>query len=225
MPAWALTCNHEDNGRSTLNEACRVFLTENRAAIQAGKDAETICGKHPDIRLCFGEDTSAESSELSKWAARLYCSRTGATTVTQAVMMWASWYLMRWQIDPTPSNYEAIPRWFRPTPTQICVPHAEYIDFQIWPALRDALITMPWLWKYPDWSQEMMRTISTEWPLTLEESIYMEGSTSEVHLNPLLIEYVQRLENWSVGPGIRQYIPNADAYVPVRYEKDQWGKG
>ena len=48
--------------------------------------------------------------------------------------------LHTWRLNPTAENYSKVDSWFRPTKTQMTIPHPSIIDWIPWPAMRDKLI-------------------------------------------------------------------------------------
>jgi hypothetical protein len=40
--------------------------------------------------------------------------------------------VMRWQIDPTQENYERLPDWMTPRPSQLFVPHPYWVNHLPW---------------------------------------------------------------------------------------------
>ncbi|KIX03609.1 uncharacterized protein Z518_07162 [Rhinocladiella mackenziei CBS 650.93] len=53
---------------------------------------------------------------------------------------WMNYLITRWIIDPSQDNYHRIPSTFRPTTTQLFVPHAPVLDYIVWPQMRDNFI-------------------------------------------------------------------------------------
>ncbi len=41
---------------------------------------------------------------------------------------------------PTTKNYNEIPEWYRPREAQLFVPHPSYIDYLVFPLLREKLV-------------------------------------------------------------------------------------
>ncbi|TLS20961.1 uncharacterized protein PpBr36_10839 [Pyricularia pennisetigena] len=47
---------------------------------------------------------------------------------------------LRWQVNPTPENYELLPPWIRPLPSQVMLAHPVWIDYCPFPRMRDRLV-------------------------------------------------------------------------------------
>ncbi|QKX61359.1 uncharacterized protein TRUGW13939_08507 [Talaromyces rugulosus] len=53
---------------------------------------------------------------------------------------WNSYLFSRWTIDPSQENYSRVPPALKPTMMQLLFPHANLIDYIMWPQVRDNLI-------------------------------------------------------------------------------------
>jgi hypothetical protein len=51
-----------------------------------------------------------------------------------------AWNVMVWRLNPTSVSYMKLPKNYRPTQTQLSMPHPTVIDWIAWPELRDRLI-------------------------------------------------------------------------------------
>ncbi|KAI6255537.1 hypothetical protein MCOR27_006309 [Pyricularia oryzae] len=47
---------------------------------------------------------------------------------------------LRWQVNPTRENYELMPPWLRPLPSQVTLPHPVWIDYCPFPRMRDRIV-------------------------------------------------------------------------------------
>ncbi|KIV98704.1 uncharacterized protein PV09_09531 [Verruconis gallopava] len=110
--------------------------------------------------------------------------------------------VIRWQISPTEANYNSMPAWLRPTPSQIAVPHPIWLDLIVWPNARERLCRDS---RY--YSQNAIMTeisnesISVNWPYG-PSNVLMQENGSDVVLNPAFAAHIKNLDNWSLGPRI-----------------------
>lgn len=51
----------------------------------------------------------------------------------QVAVLYVMFLLMRWEIFPTLENYEKLPEWMTPRPSQLFTPHPAWIDYLPWP--------------------------------------------------------------------------------------------
>jgi hypothetical protein len=50
----------------------------------------------------------------------------------QVAVVFTMFLVMRWQIDPTQENYERLPDWMTPRPSQLFVPHPYWVNHLPW---------------------------------------------------------------------------------------------
>lgn len=66
----------------------------------------------------------------------------------QKMTPWHTWtagnfgagHVMAWRLNPTETTFAKLPTHFRPTQSQLCIPHPTVIDWIPWPEIRDKLI-------------------------------------------------------------------------------------
>ena len=160
----------------------------------------------------------------------------------QVATLYGMFVLMRWMIHPTPSNYERIPDWLSPRPSQLLTPHPIWIDFLPWPRLRDKLTQNHRNYPFENWFIPFTSEISINWPyeptdcLLLSssstslatasaESASVHGNTPGDHtvdetpvINPVFERHVMRLENWSVGRTFVDAFPELQDCVKVKVD-------
>lgn len=116
------------------------------------------------------------------------------------------------------------------------MPHIKMIDFVIWPAFRELAVLLPFMQEHMEWLMDLSIHVQRRWTGdTLEEALWQDPLTAGTDLTDSakvsvvfkercdtgangVQECMNRLENWSVGPTFRTYVPNADAYVRIREE-------
>ncbi|KAK8205644.1 hypothetical protein M8818_004821 [Zalaria obscura] len=231
IPHWAMMSVSQDED-GTPTRALNTFYVNTLHAIRAGAPIAQIIGPHPFIAALSDREKFAMAPELSKWAARMVRSiksTAGAggsiadqtkTDVTHCALMYLFWLVMRWMLHPCADHYYAIPCWLRPTPEQLCNPHPMVMDFLVWPKIRElrgeALRDLGWL-------LQVCMTMTVNWPEErgggLKGAVCIDGQSGELDLNPIAKDRLYNLENWSVAPSVRRYLPNADEMLKVRAEE------
>lgn len=171
------------------------------------------------IEALFDQAEFNNADELSKWSARIAFT-CKPRSMEQVVIFWSGWLLMRWLVMPTAEFYEGVPHWLRPTPRQLVVPHNVSNDFVPWALLRDAICVRPDMQQNLDWLHELNRTMSCNWPGNIDGGLYKDGVSGRLFLNPLAMDHVADMKNWTVGPRFRVHMPNVDAFVAVKYEAE-----
>ncbi|KAJ5683449.1 hypothetical protein N7462_006614 [Penicillium macrosclerotiorum] len=116
---------------------------------------------------------------------------------------------MRWQLSSSKHDYEAMPRWLRPTALQITAPHSAWIDNLPWPHMRDLLIEDPQKYPYSTFSELYSPHVSVNWPYDPMDTVLMVGN--DMVLNPIFEKHIQRLENWKVSGPFCETLPELAA--------------
>ncbi|KAH6663989.1 hypothetical protein F5X68DRAFT_265954 [Plectosphaerella plurivora] len=112
---------------------------------------------------------------------------------------------MRWQIFPTETTFSDLPRWLRPTATQITVPHAAWIDNIPWPSVRDMLIENPEKYPFPLFSSVYSQCVTVNWPYDATDAITEAGD--DFVPNKIFEKHIQRLGNWTVSRDFEEHYP------------------
>lgn len=193
------------------------FINEAKRHISSGVAPERLFGLLPDVEALVNEAAYQRSSFLSQWTARLANSFGMPALSCRMAIMWLHWLLMRWMIHPTPATYLAIPDWYRPTPYQMFIPHPVYIDFQLWPRLRGAVIQRVDLQLHPlYWYSEAATTIDCNWPGSDQDAVSYDAN-ARMTLSTPFVQHLVDLSNWTVGPVIRKHIPDACTVLQIKY--------
>lgn len=96
------------------------------------------------------------------------------------------------------------------------MPHMHFLDFLIWPTMRDFAVQLPTLQEYTDWMADLCDNIQCHWPFPLEDATFDNARVGKYDLTDLAKDSVLSLPSWSVGPTFRDHLPNADMYVKIR---------
>ncbi|KAL8866011.1 MAG: hypothetical protein Q9174_006556, partial [Haloplaca sp. 1 TL-2023] len=79
-------------------------------------------------------------------------------------VLYIMFLIMRWQISPTRENYDRLPEWMTPRPSQLFTPHPAWVDHLPWPRMRDRMCG---LWEgitLDEWFVPYTTTLSLNWP-------------------------------------------------------------
>ncbi|KAF2120375.1 hypothetical protein BDV96DRAFT_642202 [Lophiotrema nucula] len=110
--------------------------------------------------------------------------------------------VIRWQISPTKANYDSMPHWLRPTPSQLIHPHSIWLDIFTWPKARERMCREA---KYQNQHHVLSRicneSISINWPHQPSDMI-MKINVSDTILNSIFEGHIRNLKNWTVGKRI-----------------------
>ncbi|KAI4718287.1 hypothetical protein E4T48_05458 [Aureobasidium sp. EXF-10727] len=216
-PVWAVTSMFVNDRVDMMSRVYVDFIDEAKGLIISGVAPDRLFGLLPDVEALVSESAFQRASLLSQWTARLANSFGISSLPCRMAVMWLQWLLMRWIVHPIPATYLAIPDWYRPTPYQMFVPHPIYIDFHIWPRLRDAIIQRVDLQRQPlYWYSEAATSLDCNWPNGGQEVVTYDAN-ARLTLSTPFVQHLMDLENWTVGPCIRKHIPDACTVVQIKY--------
>lgn len=114
---------------------------------------------------------------------------------------------MRWHLNPTKENYECLPEWYRPTPTQVFTPHAAWVDHIPWPRMRDGLIASQGKITFEDWFIPYTTDLSVNWPYGPLDCLLSTSAKEDPLINPVFEKHIRRMDNWTVGPMFAEAFP------------------
>jgi hypothetical protein len=124
--------------------------------------------------------------------------------------------LTRWMITPTQENYERIPEFFTPRPSQLMAPHPAWIDHIPFPRMRDKLVAT-----YKDHPFELFfmpftSGMSVNWPYDPTDCLISTSEKEDPIINPVFERHIRRLENWSVAPILMEQYPDLQDTARVK---------
>jgi hypothetical protein len=124
------------------------------------------------------------------------------TLPEQLAILYFMGSVIRWLISPTESNYNSMPEWLRPTPTQISTPHPIWIDLFVWPGARSRMCaSQSFHGQNAIMSELCNASLSINWPYQLSDTVMrVNCPDSEIVLTPSFDRHIKDLKNWSVGP-------------------------
>lgn len=95
------------------------------------------------------------------------------TLPEQIAILYVMSAVVRWQISPTEANYDRMPAWLRPTPSQLFNTHPAWLDVFIWPKGRERLCReKKYHRKHAIISKICNETLSINWPHKASDMMY-----------------------------------------------------
>lgn len=117
-----------------LDNMLSEFLQDQHNRAQEGVPLEELAGPvYPNFTLLVDPGRNTMSHPLSKLATdiiRLFPDMGGLSE--QIAMFYVVFLVLRWQIEPTLENYERLPDWITPRPSQLFTAHPCWIDYVPW---------------------------------------------------------------------------------------------
>ncbi|KAG9383337.1 DUF3425 domain containing protein [Pyrenophora tritici-repentis] len=142
------------------------FLQDRQNRAAEGAPLKTLVGPtYPNFTCLAYPDRAVESHPLSKLFTdilRTFPDICG--TPEQVAIVFIMFLVMRWQIEPTQENYDRLPHWTTPRPSQLFTAHPLWIDHLPWPRLRDKLIACQPPISFENFFIPFTTTISLNWP-------------------------------------------------------------
>lgn len=194
------------------------FLAERRQQAAKGLPTPKLVGPaYPSVSSLLNPERSGQSHPLSKVFTDILATFPDLSTLPEKVaVLYVMFLIMRWQISPTPENYDRLPDWVTPRPSQLFTPHPAWIDHLPFPHMRDKLVRdyNPRDYLFDNFFIPFTTTLSLNWPYEPTDTLLsMEGADGDLIINPVFERHMRRLENWSLGPAFARAFPGlADTY-------------
>jgi hypothetical protein len=116
--------------------------------------------------------------------------------------------LTRWMINPTQENYERMPEFLTPRPSQILAPHPAWIDHVPFPRLRDKLVATYKEHPFEMFFMPFTVGLSVNWPYDPTDCLISTSEKEDPIINPVFERHIRRLDNWSVSPLLMENFPD-----------------
>ncbi|KAK4988570.1 hypothetical protein LTR50_003866 [Elasticomyces elasticus] len=217
LPMWAIQSMIELDDEP-ISLAYSTFLAQGKTQIAHGTAPSAILGSSLNPNALFDRTTFANGSDLSKWAACMAYTWRSVPCVEQLFMMRNAFLIMSWQISPTAETYAKMPDWSKPTPSQLFISHPIWVDYLVFPGLRDICFRDLALLDSIEWLAAFDASFSCNWPNSVEECMYVDGGTGVMHLNPMFEQHINHVENLTVAPEIAQFFHVEDDNVRFKFD-------
>ncbi|KAJ5793860.1 hypothetical protein N7457_000459 [Penicillium paradoxum] len=185
------------------------FLQGRQRDAAQGIPRQKLAGPpYPSVSSLLNPERSIYSHPVSKVFTDILRKFPDVSTLPEQVgVLYLMFLLMRWQIYPTQENYERLPEWYTPRPTQIFHPHPAWMDYIPWPAMRDRIITSYQNYPFDDWHKPFTNGLSVNWPYEDTDCLLSAGDSDELVINPVFERHMRNLSNWSLGPSFAEVYP------------------
>lgn len=170
----------------TLEATCPLdnllldFLAERHAQAAEGAPSKTLVGPlYPDFSYLLNPEKHDQSHPLSKVFTDILRTFPDISGLPERVaVLYIMFLLMRWQIEPTQKNYERLPDWMTPRPSQLFTPHPVWNDYLPWPRLRDHIITDQPQQAFDNFFIPYTTSLSLNWPHNPRDVLLPASSSS-----------------------------------------------
>ncbi|KAJ9195519.1 hypothetical protein DTO021D3_5095 [Paecilomyces variotii] len=203
-----------------LDSVLLNFLRDRQRQAAEGVSRQRLVGPpYPSITSLLNPEKSVYSHPISKvFTDVLRTFPDIASLPEQVAVLYVMFLLMRWQIYPTQQNYERLPEWLTPRPSQLLTPHPAWVDYIPWPRLRDRLVMSWQSYPFDEWFVPWTRTISVNWPYEATDCLLSSPDSEELLINPVFERHLRNLNNWSLGKEWADLYPGLADAARVKHE-------
>ncbi|RHZ59592.1 uncharacterized protein CDV56_107411 [Aspergillus thermomutatus] len=193
----------------TLDAILLDFLHHRQREAAQGVPTQKLVGPpYPSVSSLLNPEKSVYSHPLSKVFTDILRTFPDISSLPEQVaVLYLMFLLMRWQIYPTAENYERLPDWLTPRPSQLLTPHPAWIDYLPWPRMRDRLVISYQDYPFENWFIPFTRTLSVNWPYEATDCLLSTSDNEDLIMNPVFERHFKNLSNWSLGPAFAQAYP------------------
>lgn len=189
------------------------FLQERRQRAAEGFPTQEIIGpRYPSVSSLL--NPLKESHPLSKvFIEILHTFPTISQLPERVATLYVMFLIMRWQIHPSPDNYDRLPEFVRPSASQLYNAHPAWIDHLPFPAMRERLIrdyAPPDVFPFENFFVPFTTTLSLNWPYEDTDTLLQSPDTDELMINPVFERHLRRFENWTIGDAFARAFPMLD---------------
>jgi hypothetical protein len=216
------------NGPPTcpLDSLLLDFLHERQQQAADGVETPKLVGPaYPSVSSLLNPARAASSHPLSKVFTDILATFPDLSTLPEKVaVLYLMFLLMRWQISPTQENYDRLPDWLCPRPSQLFTAHPAWIDHLPWPKMRDHLVRNynPRDYLFDNFFIPFTTTLSLNWPYEPTDTLLSgSGDDGELVINPVFERHLRRLENWSLGSAFKVAFPTLTDTYRLKVEGDR----
>lgn len=200
------------------------FLAERQQRAAEGVSSQKLVGPaYPSVSSLLNPERSMYSHPLSKFFTDILSTFPDLSALPEQVaVLYVMFLIMRWQISRTQEDYERLPEWVTPRPSQLFTPHPAWVDHIPWPRMRDRMVHL-----YPNIALENFfipytTTLSLNWPYDPSDTLLSLPNSDELSINPVFERHLRDLNNWTLGPAFAKAFPMLTETTKIK--PDQGGK-
>lgn len=124
--------------------------------------------------------------------------------------------ILAWFIQPTQDTNADIGTNFLPSPMQRTIPHSQWVDFLLWPQLRDTIIQRPEVYA----NDEFRHLYSTSlrlpnWAGGPSQALVPDYSSGAIYLTQPFINHVLTIESWALEERFFRRYPEFGGLLPM----------
>ncbi|KAK2764399.1 hypothetical protein FQN54_009093 [Arachnomyces sp. PD_36] len=194
------------------------FLEGRQREAAEGASSQKLVGPpYPSVSSLLNPGKSMYSHPLSKVFIDILGTFPDISALPEQVaVLYVMFLMMRWQIYPTLENYERLPEWLCPRASQLITPHPAWMDYLVFPRMRDRVIANYPDYPFENWFIPWTRTLCVNWPYEPTDALLESADSDEVTINPVFERHIRNINNWSVGPAFAEAFPSLVGSMRVK---------
>ncbi|KAJ9637692.1 hypothetical protein H2199_007182 [Coniosporium tulheliwenetii] len=159
------------------------FLAERHARAAEGASSKALIGPlYPNFSALLYPSGNVPSHPLSKVMTDILRTFPDVDSLPEQVaIVFIMFLIMRWQVEPTPENYDRLPDWITPRPSQLFTPHPAWVDHIPWPRLRDRMVHAHDAIPFDAFFIPYTTTLSLNWPYAARDVLIPASATTATH--------------------------------------------
>ncbi|KAI5290796.1 hypothetical protein KEM54_000424 [Ascosphaera aggregata] len=195
------------------------FLSSRRRkAAQGASSGQLVGPPYPSVSSLLNPSVESYSHPISKVFTEILSTFPHLDALPDRVaVLYIMFLLMRWQIYPTKENYERLPDWLIPLPCQFTTPHPAWMDYLIFPQMRERMVMTNTEYNFADWFIPYTADLSVNWPYEPTDALLATVGCDELMINPVFEQHLRNLDNWSLGPRFTQAFPHLADAAKIRH--------
>ncbi|EEY18190.1 conserved hypothetical protein [Verticillium alfalfae VaMs.102] len=139
-----------------------------------------------------------------------------ANVVERLALFLPAQRILAWLAQPTRESYNALVLNYAPRPSQLTVPHPQWVDFVLQGPLRDAIIERQDVYATEEFQNIYANSLRLlNWPGRPVDAINMDPTTGEVWLNDTFAAHALRIENWRMHETFVRRYPELRGFVEL----------
>ena len=185
------------------------FMHERQQLAAEGLAQHKLVGPaYPSVASLLNPETSRYAHPLSKVFTDMLATFPDISQLPEQVaVLYVMFLIMRWQIAPTQENYDRLPEWVTPRPSQLFTPHPAWIDHLPWPRMRDKMVSLYPNIPFDSFFIPYTTTLSLNWTYEPTDTLISLPDRQEPGINPVFERHLRDLNNWSLGPAFAKAFP------------------
>jgi hypothetical protein len=220
MAAWSTPCRNIPSTCPLDGILLDFVQSRQREAAEGVSRRELVGPAYPSVSSLLNPEKGGNSHPLSQVIIDILSNFPHISALPEKVaVLYVMFLVLRWQIYPTQENYERMPEWMTPRPSQLFTPHPAWIEFLPWPKMRDKLVSNYQDYAFENWFIPYTSTLSVNWPYEPTDCLLSTSENEELTINPVFERHVMRLENWSLGPAFTKAHPAMANTVRIKSDE------